>query len=69
VRVVILQSLKMFQLLRQSSQPGKPIACFVVRSPKSFCGDDMEQAAKAHKKSNTEHCVMIASEILADEVV
>jgi hypothetical protein len=35
----------------------------------SSCGDDVEQATKAHKKSNPEHCIMIASEILADEVV
>lgn len=33
----------------------------------SSCGDDMEQLAKAHKKANPSHSVMIASEILEGE--
>lgn len=54
----------------KAKQPTWQAYCmFCGQIAESSCGDDMEQAAKAHKKSNPEHCVMIASEILADEVV
>lgn len=54
----------------QQPQPTWQAYCmFCGQIAESSCGDDMEQAAKAHKKANPEHSVMIASEILAEEAI